>query len=107
MAIIAQISVIKTNTTSNRANTLFLNPNWIGVNAALKRRFKRNGRNTRKGICFWYAKIKTLPNEIAIRMYRIAHTGPKRKAGGAQKGFCSCLYHSYALSIFSLVLSIY
>jgi hypothetical protein len=50
--IIAQIRVTRTKRMSRDAKRLFLSPNWIGVKAKLKMRFKINGRATTNAISF-------------------------------------------------------
>jgi len=63
----AQIRVARTKRISAAAKRLFLSPNWIGVKAKLKIRFKAKGRAIIKAICFCQAIKKTLPKEITIK----------------------------------------
>jgi hypothetical protein len=89
MAIIAQIKVARTRRMSSDASGRFMSLNCIGVKMRLKKRFKRKGSKTTKGISFWRKSIKTFPKEIAIIRYKTLHTGPKTHDGGAQTGFMS------------------
>lgn len=68
MVIIDQIRVTSTNKISAAANKLFLSPNWIGVKAKLKIRFRINGRAIMNGISFRQASKNTLPKEMAIKI---------------------------------------
>lgn len=58
-----------------------------------------NGKATIKVICFCDNNIKTLPNEIAIRIYSTVQAGPKTHDGGAQVGLINCEYQLYVLII--------
>ena len=95
MTIIAQIIVDSMRIISIAANILFLSPNCKYVNVKLNIKFNINGMTTIIGIFFSYVSIKTLPNEIAISIYRNVQTGPNRNGGGAQVGFISCEYQMY------------
>jgi len=57
------------------------------------------GRAMEKEICFWKRRMKTLPNETAIKIYKIVHTGPNKYAGGAQVGLISSLKYFVVLFI--------
>ena len=92
IATIAQINVSRINKISIDAKKLFFSLNCRGVKAKLKTRLRANG----KAICQvktpranW---IKTLPNEMAIRIYNTDQTGPKTHAGGDQAGLISFEY---------------
>ena len=65
----------------------------------LKMRFKMKGKAIQKEICFWKSIMKTLPNEMAIRIYKIGHTIPKIDGSGAQVGLISSLKYVYVLFI--------
>jgi hypothetical protein len=94
MAIIAQMSVLRTRRTSRAARRLFFRRNSSGVKARLKMIFKINGSMTINGspACAGRPKRKTLPKEIKMRTYNTLHTGPKSHEGGAHFGFFSCEY---------------
>ena len=64
---------------------------------ALKNRLRINGSTTFAGICFCHASLNTLPNEIAMRIYKKVHIGPKSHEGGAHVGLIYFEYQSYVL----------
>ena len=68
------------------AKKLFCNPNCIGEKIRLKIILSTKGRKTIKGICDFINIQKTLPKEIAIKIYRNAQTGPNNHDGGAHVG---------------------
>jgi len=62
------------------------------VKIKLKNRLRINGRATINAISFSQVIQNTLPKEIAIRIYKNVHTGPKSQAGGDQDGLINCEY---------------
>ena len=84
----------------NTANKLFCKPNCSGVKEKLKIRFKINGKATIKAIFLCHKSIKTLPKEIAIKIYKNVQAGPNTHDGGAQSGFINCEYQLYVLFIY-------
>jgi hypothetical protein len=64
----AQTKVLKTNKISIAASKLLFNPNWSGVKAALKIKFKAKGSTMIKGIFLLKASKKTFPKEINIKI---------------------------------------
>lgn len=86
MTIIAQINVLNTNNMSIEASRLFCNPNCIGENRKLNKRFNKNGKSIVNGIVFLKYINKTFPKEIAIKMYKNVQTGPKTQEGGDHVG---------------------
>ena len=86
------MSVPKTRRISMAANTLFFNPNCKGVKAKLKIRLRIKGKTTIKATSFFKPIKNTLPNEIAIKIYKNDHTGPKSHDGGDHEGLTSVEY---------------
>lgn len=78
------------NNISILANTLFFNPNCIGVNAKLNTRLSIKGRHINIEMFPLMVLRKIYPNDMAISMYNTVHAGPNNHEGGDHLGFLSC-----------------
>ena len=67
----------------------------MGVKAKLHTRLRINGNTTTNAICCFNTIRMTDPNEMAIKIYRTVHTGPKSHEGGDHEGFRNFRYHVY------------
>lgn len=107
MATIDQTRVPKTRRISIAANKLFFSPNCKGVKAKLKIRLRIKGKTIIKAISFFQPIKNTFPNEMAIKIYRNVHTGPKSQPGGDHEGLIRVEYQLYVLFITSFLSKVY